>query len=369
MRIVYILTSLGMGGAERQTLALASLMQKRGHTVALMVLRPKLSDEWPNSLPTVHLDMRRTARSLLHSLRRGQSFLRQFQPDLLHSHSFHANLVARLLRVSVRTPRLLCTVHNVYEGGWHRMLLYRLTDPLTTFTTAVSVAAKQSFVRCKAVPDEKCAVVCNGIDVAEFVPSAERRARVRMEMSAGGKFIWLAAGRIVPAKDLSNLLRAFSLLRGNRTDFRLWIAGETVGAELERVRVLAQQLGLSDSVCWLGLRRDLPALLDAADGFVLASAWEGMPLVIGEAMAMEKVVAATDVGGVRELAGEAALLAPCRDPDALAQAMLKAMWMSPEERGALGRAARERIVERFDVEARAREWDDLYSALLSQKSL
>ena len=367
MRIVYILTSLGMGGAERQTLALASRMQERGHTLALLVLRPKLADEWPTSLPTVHLDMRRTARSLLLSLLHGQRFLRKFHPDLVHSHSFHANLVARLLRVSVPSPRLLCTIHNVYEGGWHRMLLYRVTDPLATCTTAVSAAAMRSFVCKGAVPNQKCVVVCNGIGVEELVPSAERRARVRMEMSVGEAFIWLAAGRIVPAKDLSNLLRAFALLRGSRTDARLWIAGATVGAEFERVRALALRLGLSDSVCWLGLRRDLPALLDAADGFVLASAWEGMPLVIGEAMAMEKVVAATDVGGVRELAGEAALLATCRDPEALAEAMLKAMRMSATERWALGRAARARIVERFDVEERMLEWDSLYSALLTQK--
>lgn len=367
MRIVYVLTSLGMGGAERQTVALASRMQQRGHTVALLVLRPRLANEWPTTLPVVHLDMRRTPRSFLQCLLQGHRFLRQFRPDLIHSHSFHANLIARLLRLSLPSPRLICTIHNVYEGGWHRMLLYRLTDPLAVRTTAVSTAAMRRFVRMRAVPKRKCTVVCNGIDVEEFVPSAERRARMRMEMSVSGDFIWLAAGRVTPAKDLPNLLRAFAVLRECRPDIRVWIAGATMGAEFERVRALVLRLELQDSICWLGLRRDLPALLDAADGFVLGSAWEGMPLVVGEAMAMGKVVAATDTGGVRELTGETALLVAPRDPSALAQAMLQAMTMPATERCAMGRAARERIVERFDMETRAHEWDSLYAALLAQR--
>ena len=69
----------------------------------------------------------------------------------------------------------------------------------------------------------------------------------------------------------------------------------------------------------------MPALLDAADGFVLASAWEGMPLAVGEAMAMEKPVVATDVGGVRELVGDAGVIVPAKDPEALAKAMLALM--------------------------------------------
>jgi glycosyltransferase involved in cell wall biosynthesis len=72
------------------------------------------------------------------------------------------------------------------------------------------------------------------------------------------------------------------------------------------------------SVRWLGLRRDLPALLDASDAFVLGSAWEGMPLAAGEAMAMEKPVVATDAGGTGELLGEAGVVVPPRNASALA---------------------------------------------------
>ncbi len=365
MRILYMLTSLGMGGAERVVVALAARMVQRGHAVALMVLSPRLEEEWPTALPVVHLEMRRTPFSALVGLVRGRRFLREFGPDLVHSHSFHANLAARLLK-GLASPQVVSTIHNVYEGGPARMLAYRLTDGLARRTAAVSQAAAERFVSLKAVPARKCVVVTNGIDTAEFAPDAQRRVRNRAEMGANAEFIWLTAGRIAPAKDYPNLLRAFAVVRASCPETRLWIAGEGSGKELSTVRGLAAELGLDDSVSWLGLRRDLPALLDAADGFVLASAWEGMPLALGEAMAMEKPVVATDVGGVRELVGEAGALVPPKAPQTLAGAMLEQMRTAPEDRRTLGKAARARIESKFSMDAKANEWETLYRTILER---
>jgi len=108
----------------------------------------------------------------------------------------------------------------------------------------------------------------------------------------------------------------------------------------------------------------MAATLAAADAFVLSSAWEGMPLVVAEAMAMEKPVVATEVGGVRELVGENGLLIPAKDPQALARAMLKVMSMAPGEHRAMGRAARTRILQHFDMNAKADEWESLYAQLM-----
>jgi glycosyltransferase involved in cell wall biosynthesis len=365
MRIVYVLTSLGMGGAERQVLAIAARMADRGHSVALLVLRPQLKNEWPTALSCVHLDMRRNPLRFIYGLARGRRFLREFRPDLVHSHSFHANFVARLLKVLVPAPAVLCTVHNVYEGGRHRMLAYRLTDFLSRRTTAVSAVAAERFVRLKAVPQSKCLVVTNGIDTAEFFPHADRRAQMRDQMGVTTEFIWLTAGRIVPAKDFPNLMRAFEIVQAAHPDAQLWIAGQAVNEDLKPVGVfaVAGRKDTMDRVRWLGLRRDLPALLDAADGFVLASAWEGMPLVLGEAMAMEKPVVATDVGGVRELVGDTGAIVPPKNPDALAAAMLEMMQRTEVDRRAQGRAARARIEADFTVDARTDEWESLYLRL------
>jgi glycosyltransferase involved in cell wall biosynthesis len=373
MRIVYVLTSLGMGGAERLVLDLASRMAKRGHTVSILVLRPQIAEQWHTTLPVVHLGMRRTPISVFGGLARGCRFLAGVHPDLVHSHSFHSNIVARLLKLSVRSAVVLSTVHNVYEGGWQRMWAYRLTDGLSRQTTAVSQAAAERFVRLKAVPMRKCTVITNGIDTMEFVPEEGHRARVRAEMGADqtgskGGFIWLAAGRIVPAKDIPNLLRAFAMVRASHPEAQLWIAGDWVGTKVKRGKgfvsgFVAERSSL-DGVRFLGLRRDLPALLDAADGFVLASAWEGMPLALGEAMAMEKPVVATDVGGVRELVGDAGIIVPAKDSNALAAAMLSIMQMRVEERCALGRSARTRIQNQFSMDTRVDDWEALYIRLL-----
>jgi glycosyltransferase involved in cell wall biosynthesis len=357
-----------MGGAERVVLALAGRMAQRGHAVALLVLRPPVAEQWPTTLPVVHLEMRKSPVSVLTGIARGRRFLREFRPDLVHSHSFHANILTRLLKVVVPAPAVLSTVHNVYEGGWARMLAYRLTDGLARQTIAVSQAASDRFVRLKAVPRRKCIVLTNGIDTAEFAPSANRRARMRVEMGADEEFIWLTAGRIVPAKDYPNLLRAFARVRTACRETQLWIAGEASGAEFSTVRALASELGLEDAVRWLGLRRDLPALLDAADGFVLGSAWEGMPLALGEAMAMEKPVVATDVGGVRELVGDAGAIVPAKDPGALAKAILEQMQDTSENRLALGQAACARIQGKFSMDAKADEWEALYRKVLNRNT-
>ncbi len=369
MRIVYLLSSLGVGGAEKQALAVAERMAKRGHTVAVLVLMPRLPEEWPTSIRTIHLDIHKAPASVLRGFLLGRAFLREFRPELVHSHSFHANIFARLLRLACPDFVALSTVHNVYEGGWMRMVAYRLTDGLSQHTVAVSEAAADRFTRLGAVPRRKCSVILNGIDVHEFIPDGESGARIRAELGISeakeeAEFVWLAVGRLAPAKDYPNLLRAFAEARSWRGDARLWIAGEAEVGQIAALQQLRSELGIGESVRWLGLRRDIPALLDAADAFVLSSAWEGMPLAVGEAMAMQKPVVATDVGGVRELVGDAGVVVAAKDSPALAEAMLATMKESREEVDARGRAARERIVDHFSMDATANKWEALYGSLI-----
>ena len=368
MRIVTVLTSLGVGGAEKQALGIAERMAKRGHDVAVVVLMPRLPAEWPTPLPVFSLNVGKNPVSVAAGLWRGRRILRGFRPDVVHSHSFHANILARLLEIGSSRAAVISTVHNVYEGGRLRMAAYRLTDGLSARTVAVSSAAAERFVRLKAIAKDKCLVRTNGIDIAEFSPDAARRAAVRDAMGAGAGFVWLSAGRITAAKDFPNLLGAFQLARKEAPDAELWIAGAPMDAKLvvaadgssSSFFAMAGEKGLQQHVRWLGLRRDMPALLDAADGFVLGSAWEGMPLVVGEAMAMEKPVVATDVGGVRELAGETGVLVPAKNPEALAGAMQAAMRKSTRERARMGCLARERIANEFSIDAAADWWERLY---------
>jgi glycosyltransferase involved in cell wall biosynthesis len=364
MRIVYVLTSLGTGGAERQTIALAEWMASRGHTIAFFVLRPRQSEEWPTRLDVLYLDMLKSPRRIIIGLIRARRFPKAFRPDLVHSHTYHANLVARLLKVLTST-QVVSTMHNVYEGGWMRMLAYRLTDLLSLRTTAVSKAVARHAIKSHAMPARKCMVISNAFDITAFAADRVRRIETRDRFGAGDDFIWLAAGRIVSAKGFVNLLKAFSEVWVVHPGTQLWIAGSGSGNSSRKTRysAFAVHKGTMDRVRRLGLSRDMPALLDAADGFVLASAWEGMPLVVGEAMAMEKPVVATDVGGVGELVGDTAALVAARNADALAEAMLKVMQQTPDTRRAHGSEARARIITHFNTAIRFPEWEALYRSL------
>src|ERR1035441_95339 len=225
MRIVYVLTSLGVGG--RGTPGVGCGRSHGSSRPRGRCSRPKSSSrrrmahESPHRLPEHAQNT---------SERPGwpdtsPSFPSRLPPDLLHSHSFHANIVARLLKLLVPSTKTAATVNNFYEGGRLRMLAYRLTDVLASRTTAVSQAAADRFILLKAIPREKCLVLPNGNDLAASAPSKEHRTNTRTEMAAGDSFIWLAAGRLVLAKDFPNLLRAFKQIRAADPNTQLWIAG------------------------------------------------------------------------------------------------------------------------------------------------
>ncbi|HEY1983868.1 MAG TPA: glycosyltransferase [Terracidiphilus sp.] len=365
MRIAYVLNSLGVGGTERQVLSLAGRMAARGHAVTLLVLRGSGPEDWTTSHEVMRLNMRKTPWSFFSGLRHGVEHWRRFRPDVVHSHNFHGNILARLMRVVCPAPKLIATIHNVYEGGWPRMISYRLTDGWSCVTTAVCAAAAQRYVRMKAVPRRKCVVLTNGIEVGGFMPDAGRRTAMRGQMGVADEFVWLAAGRVTAAKDFPNLMQAFGKVWSASPRTRLWMAGGAgVGERKPEYSAFCTVHGAMNCVRSLGVRDDMAALLDAADGFVLSSAWEGMPLALGEAMAMGKPVVATDVGGVRELVGEAGVLVAAKQAETLAEGMLSVMLRSPEQREAMGRAARERISKDFSMDAKADEWERLYRSVI-----
>ena len=369
MRIAYMLTSLGIGGAEKQVIALARRMAARGHDIALIVLRPRVPREWQTDLLVVRLDITSSPGTLAAGFMSARSFLRQFQPDLLHSHTYPANVMARTLRATASVRTVISTIHNVYEGGPLRTLTYTLTDPFAAHTTAVSQAVADRYIKIGAVPRRKCTVVTNGIDSDRFALGVTQGTRGREFMFAENRFVWLSAGRPVPAKDFDNLISAFRRVRAQQPETELWIAGEL--GEKRLVKINGQVVGTeryeSEGIRWLGYREDMAATIASADAFVLSSAWEGMPLVIGEAMSMEKPVVATNVGGVGELLGDSGILVPSKNPQALADAMLRIMQMPEADRAAMGKAARARIIQHFDINAKADEWESLYTRILGDR--
>ena len=162
---------------------------------------------------------------------------------------------------------------------------------------------------------------------------------------------------------------AFVMIIQDGHEAQLLVAGQ--GPLLENLQRQSVNLDIYDRVVFLGLRRDIPSLLDAADGYVLSSAWEGLPNAVMEAMAAAKPVVATNVGGVPELVkeGETGFIAPPRNPEALAQAMEKMMALPQEKRLEMGKAGRTYIEANYSLEHVVDQWVALYKELLTKRRL
>lgn len=183
--------------------------------------------------------------------------------------------------------------------------------------------------------------VYNGVDPAAFPPAGPEPGRPTLS--------W--AGRVDPIKDLETLVRAFALVRDRVPDARLRLFGGTPrGGEAyrERCEALAAGLGHADSVTFEGRVDDIRDAYAAGNVVMLSSISEGFPFTLIEAMSCGRATVSTDVGGVREAVGDTGLVVPPRDPAAMAAAALDLLG-DPARRGAMGEAARLRVIEQFTL--------------------
>ncbi len=371
-----VVTGLAYGGAESQVTNLAIKLKRRAWEVGVVSLTP----------PKAYVEELKAAGVPLLSLNGNQEGLdpgpviqfvglvRKWRPKIVHSHMVHANVLARVARIFAPVPVLICTAHSIDERGRRgsgrlRTLLYRVTDALCDLTTQVSQAGLEGYVRMGAAPKHKIRYIPNGVDTERFYPNQRVRAKARNELGLGENFVWLAVGRFDHAKDYATMLRAFCQVAKKHRKTHLLIAGD--GPLRASMTVLAQELGLAERVSFLGIRQDVPELMNAADAYVMSSAWEGMPNVLLEAHATGLPVVATDVGGNREvvLHEKTGVLAPPKNPEALAQAMLRLMALPQEDRRRMGEAARQHIEANFSLDRVVDQWEVLYKELLTRKRI
>ena len=366
--ILFVVTALNAGGAERQVVDLARklLGRKWKVSVASMIESPGLlaSELQGLGVQITSLGMKRgipDPRGLLRLFR----LLRSNNYDVVHSHMVHANYLVRLAHRITPFPVSISTVHTVHSNCW-RDLGYRLTDALADVTTAVSEAVGERYRSAGAVSPAKLRVLPNGIDTSKYRPHSEVRNRLRGRLQIGKQFVWLAAGRLERAKDYGNLLRSFHLVRNDPMDPLLLIAGEgPLQTELEE---LVRALGIGHRVRLLGFRTDLADLMNASDGYVMSSCWEGLPLVLLEAAASELPVIATDVGGNSEAVcdGVTGMLVPKSSPQALASSMRQLMTMGHDARAAIGAAGRVHVIAHYSLESVVAQWEHLYLRLMAE---
>ncbi len=272
--------------------------------------------------------------------------------DLVHVHTPIAGLIGRLAARRARVPRIVYTAHGFYfherMPGWKRWPVIglewfggRATDVLFTQAEEDAEAARR-YGLCKGGVIQ---AIGNGVDAARFQPAHDGgAARAALRASLGtteDKIVVLAVGRLVAEKGFPEL---FEAMRGLNAE--LWVAGERLASD--HAGAVAPPADLAN-LKLLGHRSDVPALLRAADIFVLPSHREGMPRSIIEAMMSGLPVVATDIRGTREevVPDETGLLVPVNQPAALHHALAR-LITDPAQRARFGGAGRVRALRLFD---------------------
>ena len=283
------------------------------------------------------------------------ALLRRERPDLVHGHMPISGFLARVAARVAGVPRVAYTCHGFLfnqPGPWPRRaasfvmewVAGRLTDIFLTVSTEEAADARRLHIAAHAT------AIGNGRDPAMFHPDPAARARIRAELGvAADRVVIVAVARLVRHKGYIELLAAMHQVQGAE----LWVVGDRLatdrGGDLGPALVRAAATG---RVRPLGYRRDIPALLAAADIFTLPSHFEGLPMSVIEAMLTGLPVVSTAIRGPREqvVEGETGLLVP---PAAVAPlaAALNRLVAGPALRAAMGEAGRQRALARYDEAA------------------
>lgn len=351
MKILYVITGLGVGGAEKVVCDLADQMILKGHDVKIVYLTGSVLVK-PISprieLLPLHLN---SASNVFSASRKYKKIIRDFSPDVIHSHMIHANIFARLNHLSFKYIRLICTAHNSNEGGRMRMLAYKLTNFLSNLNTNVSQEASKSLISKGAFNKNNLITVYNGIDLNKF--------NFFNKDKNSNELIFLSVGRFNKQKDYPNLFKAISSLKNKiNKELKFYITGD--GELRPQLEQLIVDLGIANNVVLLGKRSDIPSLLNKADYFILSSRHEGLPTVVIEAMACGTFVIATDCGGSAEIMGDTGILVPPQNSEALAEAIKQAVNKTPLDIQENNLKARQRVEELFSLEKSVQNWLKLY---------
>ncbi len=359
-RVLYVITELDIGGAERTLCELARRLdrQRFAPQVACLTGEGPLVEPLRDSGVPVHL-LGACCKADLRALWRLHRLLRE--ADLAHSFLFHANLLTRL--AAVRTPaRAVISSARVTEPDRpHRRTLDRLTHRLVNAEVCVSSGVRDWLIE-GGLPAEKLVVIPNGVDVERF---AGRGSAFKSELGIAPEApLVTTIGRLTEQKGIDDFIQAAAKLHHAARGTHFLIVGE--GALRPDLGAQAEQLGLGSAITFLGFRSDVPDILRATDLFVLASRWEGMPNALLEAMAAGVPAIGTRVEGTEDVIqdGETGLLVAPRDPRALAEAM-KSLLTDRDRAQTLGRAAREHVRTHFSLDAMVHRHEDLYERLLA----
>jgi glycosyltransferase involved in cell wall biosynthesis len=389
LRVAQLVETLDMGGAEHLAVQVANARAAAGDVSHLYVLtgRGPLSERIAPAVRVCYLGYWRASIGnpfrFLPSLVRGYRLLagqcRADAVQVVQTHLPAANFWGLLLSLRRRCA-VVGTVHNNAEFRYGdaddllrsrlRRWAYRRLLQRAEAVVAVSGDVRRSLLEdlhLDASVAQRLVVVPNGVALPPLLP-VEVRAEVRRRHGVPEQIpLILGAGRLTEQKNFAMLVEAAAVLQERQPDFCVLVAGE--GELRGSLQARIDDLGLSGRMRLLGNVTDLGDLMQAADLFVLPSLWEGLPLVLLEALAAGLPVIATRIRGVAEVIqdGTQGRLVPAGDSKTLA-AVLEELLVNPRLRADLSRAGRQLAKDAYSFDSLARRLGDIYRRAYSSFS-
>ncbi|WP_293881935.1 glycosyltransferase [Sphingomonas sp.] len=356
-RVMHIITGLDQGGAEASLFRLvqAGNAPADTHVISLTgdgVYGPLLRDAGA----AVSVLGAKSAPAMAASVFKIVRLIRRFKPDVIQTWMYHADLVGGLAGRIARVPVCwgvragnISTVHNKRSTMMVMKASARLSGWLATRIVSPSVEAIR--VHCAAGYADKFALIPNGYDFTAFQPDDSAKMATRAILGIDRRAIVVGhVGRADVLKDHPALLRAFEQVAATRPDAVLLLAGRGLEMGSPYLQSLLANYSCHDRVIALGPRTDIAAVLNAMDIFVLSSVGEAFPNVVAEAMACGVPCVVTNVGDAAEIVGDTGWVTPPSDSERLAAAISGALDLSHEVCARRGRAARERVVDRYGID-------------------
>jgi len=366
--LLYLITELSMGGAQRALLHLLGGYNRERFTptVACLYNGDGAAARAIRALDIPVYDAQMRGKADLQALCHLYRHIRNQRPTILHTSLFHANLPGRFFGRLVGVPIIISSERTMaMESEW-RYRLNRWTISMVDRVVAVSKEVGEFSISHIRLPAQKVVVIYNGVEIPSLSPDTREKARLELGLPPDA-LVCGAVSRLDPVKGIDDLILAFAQVEATRAAY-LVIVGE--GPERQRLEKIVQDIGVSDRIIWAGYRAGVPHLLPAFDIFVQPSMHEGLPNTVLEAMAAGLPVIATGVGGTPELVvnGKTGLLVPPANPAALADA-ITALSENPVARGSMGWAGRQRVQQHFTIEEMVQKTEQLYEDLLLEKVL
>ena len=359
-KVVLLISDFNYGGAQRQLAVLAKQIKKRGNFEPYIIHYYEggaLSEDLVNADISVTYVPKGGRTDFPGFYLRLVKQLKQIDPDIIHGYLDIPNLFALALKPLFPRSKIIWGIRGSGDSSssFFGEIILQVETFLSQFTDLIinnSAVGKKYYLE-KNFPAEKMVVVPNGIDLERFSPDPDAAKKVRQEWGITDDQVVIGLpARISPMKDHPTFLRAANLLKDKYPNLMFVCVGKQDDKDdssyMDELKQLGKELGLQDRLLWTGGRTDMPAVHNAFDLSVSASAYgEGFSNTVGESMACGNPCVVTDVGDSAWIVGELGEVVPPNDHQALAE---KIGQMVDRLEECDRQAIRQKIVDQFSVE-------------------